>query len=119
MIAHILTGLVALEAIYIMYLEMFGAPAQQSKAFEVDEKILMMPEVKSLFGNQGVYNGLFGALILATLFLLQGDQQNLMLILEMLFVLLAAIYGSFTAARKIIFVQGLPALIALVALLIL
>lgn len=36
--------------------------------------------------------------------------------MEMLFILIAAVYGSLTAARKIIFVQGLPALIALITL---
>ena len=45
-----------------------------------------------------------------------GPQQLLMLKLEMVFVLLAAIYGSLTAARKIIVMQGLPAFLALIAL---
>ena len=50
------------------------------------------------------------------MFLLTGPQQILMLQLEMLFILIAAIYGSLTAARKIILVQGLPAAIALLVL---
>ncbi|AFS39643.1 DUF1304 domain-containing protein [Leuconostoc gelidum] len=116
MFAYIITGLVAIEAIVIMVVEMFGSSKQQAEAFELEESFVKIPEVKSLLGNQGVYNGLFGALIFATMFLLTGPQQILMLQLEMLFILIAAIYGSLTAARKIILVQGLPAAIALLAL---
>ncbi|WP_294976044.1 DUF1304 domain-containing protein [uncultured Leuconostoc sp.] len=116
MFGYIITGLVAIEAIVIMIVEMFGSATQQAKAFELEESFVKIPEVKSLLGNQGVYNGLFGALIFATMFLMTGHQQILMLQLEMLFILLAAIYGSLTAARKIILVQGLPAIIALIAL---
>jgi len=116
MFGYIVTGLVAIEAIVIMGVEIFGSAPQQAKAFDLDESFVKIPEVKVLLGNQGVYNGLLGALIFATMFLLTGHQQILMLQLEMLFVLVAAIYGSLTATRKIILVQGLPAAIALLAL---
>lgn len=116
MIGHILVALVSIEAIGIMLLEMFGSAQQQANAFELDESFVKIPEVKTLLANQGIYNGLFGALIITTLLLLTGPQQLLMLKLEMIFVLLAAVYGSLTAARKIIVMQGLPAFLALVAL---
>lgn len=116
MIALVITALVAIEAIGIMFVEVFGSTPQQVKAFELKPEIVDIPEVKTLLGNQGVYNGLLGVLIFATMFLLSGQQQVLMLSLEMGFILMAAIYGSLTSARKIIFVQGLPALLALIAL---
>lgn len=116
MVAYIITGLVAIEAIGIMFLEIFGSPEQQAKSFELEASFVKIPEVKSLLGNQGIYNGLLGALIFGTMFFLEGPQQILMLQMEMAFVIIAAIYGSFTAARKIIIIQGLPALIALIAL---
>ena len=116
MIGYILVVLVSIEAIGIMLLEMFGPAKQQANAFELDESFVKIAEVKTLLANQGIYNGLFGALIIATLLLLTGPQQLLMLKLEMVFVLLAAIYGSLTAARKIIVMQGLPAFLALIAL---
>ena len=118
MIALVITALVAIEAIGIMVVEVFGSTPQQAKAFELKPEIVDIPEVKTLLGNQGVYNGLLGVLIFATMFLLSGQQQVLMLSLEMGFILIAAMYGSLTAARKIILVQGLPAAIALLALLL-
>ncbi|KAA8370897.1 DUF1304 domain-containing protein [Leuconostoc carnosum] len=116
MIAYIITTVVAIEAIGIMVIEMFGSSAMQAKSFELDKSFVEMPEVKTLLANQGIYNGLLGVLIISTMLMLTGPQQILMLQMEMLFILIAAVYGSLTAARKIIFVQGLPALIALITL---
>lgn len=116
MIGTILVIFVAIEAIGIMILEMFGSSGQQAKAFELEEAFVKLPGVKTLLANQGIYNGLFGALIIGTVLLLTGSQQLVMLRLEMLFVLLAAVYGSLTAARKIIIMQGLPAVFALILL---
>lgn len=116
MVGTILTVLVALEALYIMGLEMFGKPAKQAETFELDENITKMPEVRSLLGNQGIYNGMFGVLILLTLVVIHGSAQDIMLKLEMAYIVIVAVYGSLTAARKIILVQGLPALLALIAL---
>lgn len=110
--------LVALEAFYIMYLEMFGSIKAQAKAFEIDPKALIIPEVKTLLGNQGVYNGLLGLLIIATILVLPTPYETNLLLLEMAFVLIAAIYGGFTASRKIWLVQGLPAVVAILMLLI-
>lgn len=116
MFANIITSLVAVEAIIIMAVEMFGSTAQQAKAFDLKKNVVQIPEVKVLLANQGVYNGLFGLLILITMLLLSGPQQTLMLQLEMLFIIIVAVYGSLTASRKIIVIQGLPAIIALIAL---
>lgn len=40
MIAQIITGLVAIEAIIIMMIEMFGSVAQQAKSFELEPAVL-------------------------------------------------------------------------------
>ncbi|MGY3742876.1 DUF1304 domain-containing protein [Leuconostoc inhae] len=116
MLAYFITGLVAVEAIGIMFIEIFGSPKQQAKAFDLDESFVKIPATKSLLGNQGIYNGLLGVLIFGTMFLLDGPQQILMLEMEMAFIIIAAIYGGLTATRKIILIQGLPAMIALIAL---
>lgn len=116
MIGIILVTIVSVEAIGIMLLEMFGTDRQQANAFELDKSFVKMAEVKTLLANQGLYNGLFGLLIIGTLLLLNGSPQTLMLELEMLFVFLAADYGSLKAAKKIIVIQGLPAFIALIFL---
>lgn len=116
MFAYIMVTLVSLEAIGIMFVEMFGTASQQAKAFDLKESFVQIPEVKTLLGNQGIYNGLFGALVIGTMLFLSGPQQVLMLQMEMLFIFLAAVYGALTATKKIILVQGLPAFIAIILL---
>ena len=56
MIALVITALVAIEAIGIMVVEVFGSTPQQAKAFELKPEIVDIPEVKTLLGNQGGYN---------------------------------------------------------------
>lgn len=119
MLVHILPILVAIEAIIIMYIEMFASTKLQAKSFGLKEDFVNIPETKVLLANQGIYNGLLGILILGTTFLLKGHAQLLMLIMEMLFILIAAIYGGFTANKKIILIQGLPAALALLILIFL
>ncbi|MCT0020000.1 DUF1304 domain-containing protein [Weissella cibaria] len=118
MIGIILTALVALEALYIMGLEMFGSPKKQAETFELEEEFTKVPEVRSLLGNQGIYNGMLGVLILLTMVVLNGAAEMTMLKLFMAYIIVVAIYGSMTAAKKIILVQGLPAALALLALIL-
>ncbi|UOX36450.1 DUF1304 domain-containing protein [Weissella cibaria] len=118
MIGIILTVLVALEALYIMGLEMFGSPKKQAETFELEEEFTKVPEVSSLLGNQGIYNGMLGVLILLTMVVLNGAAEMTMLKLFMAYIIVVAIYGSMTAAKKIILVQGLPAALALLALIL-
>ena len=116
MFAYIMVTLVSLEAIGIMFVEMFGTASKQAKAFDLKESFVQIPEVKTLLANQGIYNGLFGTLVIGTMLFLSGPQQVLMLQMEMLFIFLAAVYGALTATKKIILVQGLPAFIAIILL---
>ena len=68
--------------------------------------------------NQGLYNGFLGVGILVAELLLTGDAQVIVLYLFIGFILVAAIFGALTANKKILLTQGLPALLALVALIV-
>jgi putative membrane protein len=75
-------------------------------------------ETKVLAANQGLYNFFLAAGLLWGLFSknLEFSFQIKLFFLSCIFV--AGIYGAFTANKKIFFIQALPALIALVFLLI-
>ena len=115
-ISKILVALVAIEHVYILYLEMFlWTTPRVRKTFGTTEAFAN--ESKSLAANQGLYNGFlaaglaWGVVHPNPLF---GHQiQEFFLVC----VIVAAIYGSITAKRSILFVQGGPALLALLALL--
>lgn len=76
----------------------FGQSAEQAETTKV------------LAGNQGVYNGaLAAALVWAAV---TGQSAAASVLLG--FVIVVGVYGAATAKRTILFVQALPALIALV-----
>lgn len=55
----ILTLLVALEFLYIMYLETVATSSKTTgRVFNMEKKELERKSVQTLFKNQGVYNGL-------------------------------------------------------------
>ncbi|MCL4168546.1 UNVERIFIED_CONTAM: hypothetical protein GTU68_000073 [Idotea baltica] len=96
-----------------MYLEMFKWETPRVKQiFGVSDELA--PQTKVMAANQGLYNGFLGAGLLYGLLTAQTDVQ----ILFLLFVFIAGIYGGLTAARRILFVQALPAFIVLVLALI-
>ncbi len=115
MLANILVALVAVIHIYILVLEMFlwETPVGR-KAFKLS--VDFARETRVLAANQGLYNGFLAAGLLWGLWL--GDSGVLVTLFFLSCVLIAGIFGAVTASRKILYVQALPALVALVAVLL-
>jgi len=114
-LSTVLVSLVGLEAFFILGLEMFGSQtAFAAQAFGVPLATLKDSHVKTLMGNQGLYNGFIGVLIFFAQFWLTGAASVQTVYLALAMVIVAAIYGSITATRQILWVQGLPALIAII-----
>lgn len=113
MIGNILTGLVALIHLYIVYLEMalWDTP-RGHKAFSMTPDFAKSTKV--LAANQGLYNGFLAAGLLWGLYL--GEAGFQIKIFFLLCVAVAGIYGAATAARKILYIQTVPAVAALIAL---
>ena len=106
--------LVAVEALLIMLLEMFGTQTKMArKAFDLSKGYLATKEAKSSMANQGLYNGFIGVGLLYARYGLSGGASYHVQILFVGFVVLAAVFGSLTANKKIIFTQGSPAIVAL------
>jgi putative membrane protein len=73
---------------------------------------------KTLAANQGLYNGFLAAGLVLSLVVANADTAFTLKVFFLACVALAGLYGGLTAKIQIMFMQGLPALIAL-ALLIL
>ena len=116
-ITKVLAVFVAVEFLYIMYLETFVTASEKTaKVFGMDQEELSRKSVNTLFKNQGVYNGLLSVLILLSVF---GFASKAALIFLMLYIIMVAVYGSFTSNPKIILMQGgLPILTLVSCLLI-
>ncbi|MFD1420547.1 DUF1304 domain-containing protein [Lactiplantibacillus songbeiensis] len=113
--AMIMAIIVALEHFFILWLEMFNADSEMaSQAFGVPRKLLQDPTVQTLLGNQGLYNGFLAVGILFSLFVVPAAASTGVTLFFLACVMVAAVYGSATASKSIIVIQGLPALIAFI-----
>lgn len=113
--ANIMVILVALEHFFILWLEMFNADSDMAaQSFGVPRKLLQMPEVQTLFKNQGLYNGFLAVGLLFAIFVVPSIAASGVTMFFLACILVAAVYGSATASKQIIVVQGLPALIAFI-----
>ena len=116
-ISIILVGLVAIEHVYILVLEMFmWATPRARRAFGMSKE--EAESTKVLAANQGLYNGFLAAGLFWGLLhsnQIFGYQIQLFFIAC---VIIAALYGGLTAKRSILVVQGLPAVLALMSLLL-
>ena len=115
MAANVVIAIVALLHLYFLVLEMFlwDKPAGL-RAFGQSAEAAAASKV--LAANQGLYNGFLAAGLIWGLSL--GAAGTSVKVFFLSCVLIAGVYGAMTASRKILFVQALPALIALVLLLL-
>ena len=112
MIGIILTGVVAAIHLYIVYLEMvlWDTP-QGRKAFNLTPEFSAASKV--LAANQGLYNGFLAVGLLFALW--QGDRNMQLFLLAC--VAVAGLYGAMTVGKKILFIQTVPAAMAIAAVL--
>jgi putative membrane protein len=109
--SNIAISIVALIHVYILVLEMFlwDKPAGL-RAFGQTQEAATASKV--LAANQGLYNGFLAAGLVLSL--TQGADGFHTAIFFLTCVAIAGIYGAITASRKILFVQTVPAVIALI-----
>jgi putative membrane protein len=118
LIASILVGLVALEHIYILYLEMFAWTTKGPKVFKGALAPELFPPTRGLAANQGLYNGFLAAGLIWALLIGDPVWARNVAIFFLGCVAVAGLYGGLTSSRRILFVQALPALIGLAAVLL-
>ena len=113
LIASVLVGLIALLHVYILVLEMFlWTTPRAMKAFGTTPELAAQTRVMA--GNQGLYNGFLAAGLFWGL--LTGAQDVQLFFLAC--VAVAGLYGAATANRRILFVQTVPAVLAILAVLL-
>ena len=111
-VASILTGFVALIHLYILWLEMFAWTTRGPKVFRHFPKELF-PPAKALAANQGLYNGFLAAGLIWTFFIEDPVWQQNIRLFFLTCIVVAGVYGTLTADKKIFLVQALPAILAI------
>lgn len=112
-VAFILTALVAIEHLYILWMEMFAWETKGRQVFKGAMPDHLFTPTKKLAANQGLYNGFLAAGLTWSLFINDAIWQKNVAIFFLACVIVAGVYGAVTASRKIFLVQALPAIIAL------
>ncbi len=112
-----LTALVAAEHALIVWVEMFSWEKTGPRVFRSLPVTLFAP-TKTMAANQGLYNAFLVAGLLWALIAGDALWQLRLACFFLGCVVVASAYGGMTVGRKIFFVQGLPALLALVAVLV-
>ncbi|MBL4956176.1 MULTISPECIES: DUF1304 domain-containing protein [Bacillus] len=118
MIAAVFVGIVALEHVFIMILEMFFINSKAAKrSFKLPKHLEGDRNVAVMFANQGLYNGFLAAGLIWGLILGADPMGHMIQLFFVICVVIAAIFGGFTSNKSIIVKQGLPAVLALIFLL--
>lgn len=112
-IFNLLVILIALEFLYIMYLETFATTSDKTaQTFKMTIKELQNKNVQTLFKNQGIYNGLIGVGLLYAQFIAANSLELVRFLL--IYILLVAAYGAYSSDKSILFKQGGLAIIAFI-----
>lgn len=107
----ITVSIVIILHITFLLLEMFlWTKPTGRKIFSLSEKFAQ--ETKTLAANQGLYNGFLAAGLIWGM-LGTGSEDALIFFLSC--IIIAGIYGAFTVKKTILWVQAMPALIALIS----
>jgi putative membrane protein len=115
-VAGALVVLVAVIHVYIVVLEMFLWRTPRGRAaFGTDREFA--DRSASLAANQGLYNGFLVAGLVWGL--VAADPVGFQVtVFFLVCVIVAGVYGAATVSRRILFVQSVPAALALIAVLI-
>lgn len=113
MISDVLIALIAALHLWILILEIFlwDKPAGL-RAFGLKPEFATA--TRTLAANQGLYNGFLAAGLIVGL--LQGAEGYAFKLFFLICIAVAGIFGAATASRKILFIQTIPAVLAIVAL---
>jgi len=108
-LSNILVAFVAIEHTYFLVLEMFFWTSPIGlKTFNLTAEFA--EQSATLAANQGLYNGFLAAGLIWGLFSKQqGDSLKLFFLGC---VIVAGVFGAFTASISILVIQGVPALLA-------
>jgi putative membrane protein len=114
---EVVVGLVAALHVYFLYLEMVLWTTPRGRAvFGTTEE--QAQQSAALAKNQGLYNGFLAAALVWGLITRNHEAAFEFKVYGLACVIVAAIVGALTVSRRILIVQGIPAVVGLILVLI-
>lgn len=104
-----MTALVAIEHLYILWIEMFAWETAGKKTFKTIPAELFKP-TKGLAANQGLYNGFLSAGLIWSFLISDTNWAVNIRLFFLACVIIAGIYGAITASRRILSFRLCPQL---------
>ncbi|MCT4508898.1 MAG: DUF1304 domain-containing protein [Tepidibacter sp.] len=117
-ISKIFIGILAIEHLYILWVEMFAWTRKGPKIFKKFSKELFN-QTKEMASNMGLYNGFLSAGLLWSLLITDQIWAKNISIFFVSCVILAGFYGAITAEKSIFVKQALPAIITMILIILL
>jgi putative membrane protein len=109
-LANVLIAVIAIEHLLFLVLEMFlWTSPTGMRVFGLTPEFAR--QSAALAANQGLYNGFLAAGLIWSL--VRKDNADSIKIFFLACIVIAGVFGALTAKTSILFVQGLPALVAL------
>lgn len=116
LIVKVMILLIALEHLFILWIEMFAWQSKGSMFF-ADAESEFLQKTKVMAANQGLYNGFLAAGLIWSTAITTSFWAYSIATFFLSCVIVAGVYGALTAAKMIFFKQALPAIIVLISIL--
>lgn len=110
--AKVLIGLIAVFHIYICWFEMFAWTTRGPVVFSSMPIELFEPTI-AMAANQGIYNLFLALGLIWSLVIKERIWSSRVALCFLLFVAIAGIVGALTVTIKILFLQTIPAMLAI------
>jgi len=117
LLATFLILAIAALHLYILWLEMFAWDTKGPKVFRTFPPDLF-PKTRVMAANQGLYNGFLAAGLIWSRLIGEPAWASNTALFFLACILVAGIYGALTASRRILYVQAVPAALAILVLLL-
>lgn len=113
-LSKILVGFSAFLHLGFLYLEMFLWKTPKGiKIFRLEPEFAQKSAV--LAANQGLYNGFLAAGLIWSLCTTNAEMSYQLKLFFLACVIVAGIYGAFTASKNILYLQAVPGILAMIA----
>ena len=116
-ISMILIGLIAALHAYIAWFEIFAWEVKGPEVFSTFPADLF-PQTVEMAANQGIYNAFLAAGLFWSLAIPETKWFRNVALCFLIFVAVAGVFGAMTVDTKTLFIQTVPAVIAMVAVIL-
>ena len=117
LLAILLILCIAALHVFILYFEMFAWETRGPKIFRQLDRD-MFPKTKAMAANQGLYNGFLAAGLLWSCLISDPQWARNVALFFLGCVMVAGVYGAATASKRILYVQALPAAVAILVVIV-